>query len=42
MRDKVYYVGALLSLIALCCNYSSISITLLVVGFLMTLVGYVK
>jgi len=42
MRDNVYYVGVILTLIALCCEYSTFMVVMLVVGFCMVLAGYVK
>ena len=42
MRDKVYYAGAILTLISLCCRYSTLTAVMLVVGFCMVLTGYVK
>ena len=41
-RDRVYYLGAVISLISLCCRHSALSTTMLIVGFIMVLVGYVK
>lgn len=41
-RDRVYYLGAILSLIAMCSRYSTLSISMLIVGFVLVLVGYVK
>lgn len=42
MREKIYYLGAILTLIALCCNYSTLTVVMIVVGFSMVLAGYVK
>ena len=42
MRDKVYYAGVILTLISLCCRYSTFTAVMLVVGVCMVLAGYVK
>jgi len=42
MRDRIYYIGAILTLIALCCNYSAVNVVMIVIGFSMVLTGYIK
>ena len=42
MRDRTYYIGAILSLISLCCRFSTASVVLLIIGFSMVLTGYIK
>lgn len=41
-RDRVYYLGVILSLIALCTKHIGISAVMLSVGIIMVLVGYMK
>lgn len=41
-RDRVYYVGAAISLIALCSRPSPVTSVMLVVGFVLVLAGYIK